>query len=256
MPQFFFYFLRRGDGVCNLFAKKLVITAAHPLHSFFDGFFGHARLTSNFRVRFTFGSFNEQRLQSVEEVVLARRGEFSRKPGQHVIEQGQCPPPLENAFRIPLVRRFMAISVFCFLCVEREKLTIAASFSGSSAVSFIRDKVVEGRQEERTELTFFASRFLNRTTFEQLGEKSLGQILSVMFAMSAAAQIGVKGVPVNPAKLVQSQCRVWKIKVTRGQNHAPMGGGKKPVAARWNLGRHRSQDHRARATWQGRNQAS
>ena len=109
MPQFVLHFLGTRDRVCDLLAKELVIALAHSLHGFLDRFFGHAGFATDLSVRLHFCSFDQKWLQPLEQIALATRGEFLRKPGQNLIEQCHRPPLLEDSFRVALVHGFEAL---------------------------------------------------------------------------------------------------------------------------------------------------
>ena len=91
MPQFLFDFIRTGDRLCDLLAKKLMVAPTHPLHGLLQCFLRGPAFTRGFRVSLFSSAFDKKRSQPIEKFALARVGEFLGEPGQDLIKQGHGP---------------------------------------------------------------------------------------------------------------------------------------------------------------------
>ena len=85
---------------------------------------------------------------------------------------------------------------FRILAVKNSKTRFAAG-----TVDRIREVVLERGEQERPEFAFEPVNAGKRPVFEQVQEKTLGQVLSVIRRMPAAPSENVERIPIEPAQL-------------------------------------------------------
>src|SRR5437899_2808766 len=69
---------------------------------------------------------------------------------------------------------------------------------------------------------------------QQTGKELLGQVLRIMRGVALSSNVSIKGIQVSAAEFFESRVRFGRRAVARGQDDAPMRGGK-PLPL---LGRH------------------
>jgi hypothetical protein len=89
------------------------------------------------------------------------------------------------------------------------------------AIPFVRDEVLERRQEERSEASAGAIDDAQRVLFQQLEEEALGQVFCVAGGVSRAAQVGIERIPVLLAESRQRFTRVRRGGAARREHECP-----------------------------------
>jgi hypothetical protein len=77
---------------------------------------------------------------------------------------------------------------------------VSSSFKAALTVDRIREVVLERGQQERPEFAFEPVNAGKRPVFQQVQEKTLGQILGVIWGMPAAPSENVERIPIEPAQ--------------------------------------------------------
>jgi hypothetical protein len=60
---------------------------------------------------------------------------------------------------------------------------------------------------------------------EEPRKKLLGQVSRVLRGVTATPDKDIEGIPVSVAELFQGVCRLGRGRISRRQDHAPVGGG-------------------------------
>ena len=79
-----------------------------------------------------------------------------------------------------------ADSVLCLFCIQVYKFLASSSFEAACTVDRIREVVLERGQQERPKFAFEPVNAGKRPAFQQVQEKTLGQILGVIRGMPPA----------------------------------------------------------------------
>lgn len=110
--------------------------------------------------------------------------------------------------------------------VQRNKIPAASAFERLLTFARVREEMLERREQERTEFPQLPVRPQVDFVLDQIGKKSLGQVLGVVDGVTAAADIGVERRPVSLAKLRQGGARRLGVclRSSRGRDHAPVRG--------------------------------
>jgi hypothetical protein len=87
-------------------------------------------------------------------------------------------------------------------------------------------KILQGSEQEGPEFSQLRIGPLMDLVLDQVGKKTLGQVLGVVDGMAAAPDIGVERWPVGLTKLGQRRARGLGIclSLSRRDNHTPVGG--------------------------------
>jgi hypothetical protein len=146
--------------------------------------------------------------------------------GERSFEQRQCPAPLKFLFRCQLMARFQRELAFARQQVERFGQLPAAAFLGPGAAVLVGEEMIERGEQERAEFPPSLVGDAQGALFQQLRKELLGQVLSFMFGMPAAAHMGVERVPIRFAEFGQSLPGIGRLVSAGRQNQAPMRRGK------------------------------
>ena len=87
------------------------------------------------------------------------------------------------------------------------------------AVPFVGQEMIHRREEEGTEAAFLAADCPQRTAREQLREEGLRQILGLFRPAPLPPHIGVEGIPIRPAQLLQRLRCAGNGRVARSEHH-------------------------------------
>src|ERR1700756_996309 len=93
-------------------------------------------------------------------------------------------------------------------------------------VKLIREVVLERRQQKRSELPFEPVDTSKRSVFQQVQEKTLGQVLGVFRGVPASAGGHVEGVPINAAQLSKGGLPPWRLALHGAHDDRPARGVK------------------------------
>jgi hypothetical protein len=81
--------------------------------------------------------------------------------------------------------------MFGVLRVEGDKFTISSPFLTTGAGCLIRREILERGKQERAKPSFQRMRLFQRPIFEEVKEKTLGEILRIVRTGSSAAREGI-----------------------------------------------------------------
>src|SRR5207247_8403293 len=136
------------------------------------------------------------------------------------------PTALVNAIRAQFVGRLLVRALAREQIVQRNQRPAFASFDGQFAIPRFGEKILDRRQQIRTQTSPFLPDSFEVPPFEQPRKKSLSEILRFLWLVAFASDEPVKWPPVGSAQLFQRFfcCRRF---TPSGQQHAPMRGGKR-----------------------------
>src|SRR6266496_1364471 len=86
---------------------------------------------------------------------------------------------------------------------QRNQRPAFASFDGQLAMPRLREKILERRQQIRTQASPFLPHSFEVPSLEQPRKKSLSEILRFLWLVTFASDEAVQGPPVGSAKLLQ-----------------------------------------------------
>jgi hypothetical protein len=109
--------------------------------------------------------------------------------------------------------------------LQRNQRPAFASFDGHVAMPRLGQKILERRQQIRTQTSPFLPHSFEVLPLEQPCEKSLGEILRILRFIALASDEAVKWPPVGSAELFQRRLSLGRF-ASRCQHHAPVSGGK------------------------------
>ncbi len=109
--------------------------------------------------------------------------------------------------------------------VQRNQRPAFAAFDGHFAMPRLGEKILDRRQQIRTQTSPFLPDSFEVSPFEQPRKKSLSEILRFLRFIALAPDESVKWPPVGSTELVQRRVSLCRF-ASRCQHHAPMRGGK------------------------------
>ncbi len=142
-------------------------------------------------------TFSASKVAVFPELANSWRSRFS--------ENRHRPARVEDFFCGQEVDRFATIAFFCLLRIQADEFLVSSSFKAAGTVDRIREVVLERGEQERAEFPFEPINAPQRPVFQQVQEKTLGQILGVIRRMPAPPGENVERIPIEPAQLSQSR---------------------------------------------------
>src|SRR5205823_10325471 len=127
--------------------------------------------------------------QFVEYCGFAVRFVFVLQLAIHQVEQCQRPVLLEESFGSERIHWFASESSFRVAGVQRDDLS-AAALLRASLVPLVHQKMIQGREEKRTEFSFLARDGAEGVLFHQPREELLREVLGVVRRRSEERRVG------------------------------------------------------------------
>src|SRR5205814_2042531 len=175
--------------------------------------------------------------EQVEEGPATRGGVFGAQAVQGILDLQQGPALVKDRVgRSRVFGGFQGVTFFGIELIEGEDGLASAALECGGALMFVREEVLEGRQEKRAESTRLRVRPGHKTTFQQIGEESLRQVLRVRGRMPESAEERIERIPIGAAKLFQSGPSAGLTAISGGQHYAPVRGGELAVGGRRGIG--------------------
>src|SRR6185369_9370176 len=144
--------------------------------------------------------------------------------GENLFEQSQRPLLSVKLFGREIGCRQLRVVLFGGF-VEGDHLVLAAPLFGLSLPPFIRQEMLQGSEQEGTELSLFGVDGAEVILFQHPGEEFLGQILRFVDLVTAVANESVEGIPVGAAEILQGSLGLRGVTLAGSQYHGPLGGG-------------------------------
>ena len=123
------------------------------------------------------------------------------------------------------MRRFQLVARISFLRVESNQLLPAAPFLRPRALVFVSDEILKRREEEGSELPALPVCFGDGVLLLEVETERLDKIFSIVFPVSAPADVSVEGVPISLEEPRQRFPGAGRIgSVFASQDHRPVSG--------------------------------
>ena len=140
-----------------------------------------------------------------------------------MVEQGQGPPPFEEALGRQVVARLAAETRFRHQGVDRDHGPAAAAFDGPLPVVVPGQVVGAAGHQERAKPSPLRLQPAEVVAFQQLGEEALDEVLRGLGVVPLAPDEGIEGIPVVAAKSFQRRAGLGRIGVAGREDPAPAG---------------------------------
>src|SRR4030095_6423021 len=105
--------------------------------------------------------------------------------------------------RCQLSHRFEQVTLFAGRLVQRNEHTLASALLRPGPPALLEQKILEVRQQERSELALLVVEMLEVISGQQPREKLLSQVLRLRRIVSVAPNVSVERRPIRTAQLVQ-----------------------------------------------------
>src|SRR5262249_38279754 len=145
---------------------------------------------------------NEEWLQRLEQRRFSRFRGLLFQPANGLLEQRYRPFVVIQFLRAQGRPSLCRQPLLRLSRVERKKSDRAAPLERVLVTPGFRQKIIEARQQERTKLSLVPLHVGQKSFFEHLFEKSLGQVLGLMEIMTAPAHIRVERIPIPSAQVL------------------------------------------------------
>jgi hypothetical protein len=213
-----------GDGVGDFFAEELAVAFAEAVGGDLQGAFGGLEAGGEVGVGLLEFA-GEGALEGFEEGELVFVGIFGFEAGDDGVEEGEGPATVEELLGGLGVGGIEGALGFGVVGGEGEDAEVTAAFEGALVVVVVGEEVVERGEEEGTEFTFGGVDGFKRIGLEEAGEEFLGEIFGEVGGVAAAAEVGVKGRPIEAGEFFEGDVAEGGGGVVAGgDDDAPAGG--------------------------------
>src|SRR5208282_5451795 len=118
-------------------------------------------------------------------------------------EQDHPPAPLKEAFGRQIVGRFVDVTSFGVLQVNRDRSTASSSLHCTVMIASVGQEVGTSSSEKRTESATRRICFRQVATLDQIGKKSLNEVAGLLSVKSLTTGKGVERIPIIAAQSLQ-----------------------------------------------------
>jgi hypothetical protein len=206
----------------DLSAKKLPKSLPHPMYGDFRSDFRHPKLSSDIAQDCLITLSSQEDLELVELVGFAPPFHLSAQSRSRSVKQGQRPLLLVDSIRPVLVPGLVAITAIRLSKINRQHQLSATSFLSPLSVPLVHHEVLERGQQKGTEPSKFPLNSSDILSLEQVCKKALRQIGGLIRVIPLLPQVGVHGVPISLAELLESRISYVGIIIPRRAHRAPM----------------------------------
>src|SRR5436190_8312463 len=148
------------------------------------------------------------------------------------------------------MRWFEAVALLGFVLIKRNEALATTAFGGAGAVPFVRQKVFQASDEERTKFPVVRRKLSEMVLREKSGEELLSKVLRVRRVEPLSAYESIKRIPISAAKIGERALGAGCVIARRQLHHAPMGR-REDVCLGWRRGRHCHDHISARGAGEG-----
>lgn len=218
-----------GEGLADFFAEQFAVAAAKTMDGDTHRAFGHLEIRGDLRIRQ--GAFvrREKGLEVFEKLRLVRGKALVAQSGNDAFEERERPFAVVNAIGSQVVGGVKLVAGIGALPIERKHRQRAAAFLAAGLMPFVGQKVFEGSEQESTKPPFPGAKAIEIIAPKETGKETLRQVLGVLAGIAAAADVGVKRIPVVAAKLGECFVRLRRGAVAGGDNRRPVRRRKRVV---------------------------
>src|SRR4029077_7159520 len=172
------------------------------------------------------GATGDKDPQFAEELFFALPFIICRQPIQSSRNQSLRPAAIEEAIFVArtAVSLEKRLRLFRLRFIQRQKISCTPTLQRPFPVNSVGDKILYGCQQKRTELAFLPIRTGVNFIFEQVSEKTLGEILRIVHSVPPTAHEIVKRCPIRLAKFRQRDARDVRFGLASPgrEHHAPV----------------------------------
>src|SRR5258705_14016539 len=136
-----------GQGIRDLLDEEAAVPLPEPVNRHLEGALGGGEPPGNLGVRRVAPLPGQRELERLEELPLPGALELLPEPGEHAIEQGQGPAPLEDPLRRELVDRLQPVTALAPFHLQGERTLPAAALLGPRGLALVCQVVLERAQE-------------------------------------------------------------------------------------------------------------
>ncbi len=219
MPEFFLHLIGIGNSVSDLAAKQNAKTAPQPMQSDLRRIRSEVQPES---VKLRIGFPREIAVQLLEQLLFALGFMFAPQPLQRRIHQRASPTAVKNHERLEICRGVFGIEFLRNATVPGDHLVRAAPLLRIAFFLLVPAEIVECGEQERPEFSLLAIKIFQGVLFEEMNEKTLGQILSVMRSFASPAHKRIKRKPIRAAEPLQRERDFRAIRAAGAENQAPL----------------------------------
>ena len=187
--------------------------------------FGGVQSRGHLRVSHRPTHFGQRGFQLLEQFLFAIADVIRAQPPENLIEQRERPAPLENFLRGQIVGGLKAKGSFGGRRINRNQNLSAAALLRLRLVPFVREKMFQRREQERTEAALRAIHLGEIIFRQQPREKFLRQILRVVRVVALPPHERINRRPVRAAKFLQRNTGMGRIIAPCRHDDTPMRGG-------------------------------
>src|SRR5271157_174441 len=114
-------------------------------------------------------------------------------------EQDHRPAPLKEAFGRQIVGRFVDVTSFGVLQVDRDRSTASSSLHSTVMIASVGQEVATGGSEKRAEPATSGVGFRQVATLNQVGQKPLNEVAGLLSIKPLTTGEGIEGIPIIAA---------------------------------------------------------
>src|SRR6516162_6422857 len=223
--EFRFHFGGIGHSIRYLLAEEFAVALAKPVNSHFERSLRGVHFAGQSSIRRAIIAEKEH-LQSLEMVRAAVLDEFVAQRCDDSIEHRNRPTPFEDPLRSLIMSRLALVSLFAGREFQRHKPPTAA-LARALAILFVGHKEFQGGQNEGAEPAFFRDSAVEVSAFQHAHEEFLGEILRLIWRITAPPEISIQRVPVVLGQKSESGPSFFSLWIA-GSDHQGPTGGRKP----------------------------
>src|SRR5690348_8750564 len=142
------------------------------------------QVSGNLRVRSGALVAPNETLQLLEKLGFICSAEFLPQSSQDLLDQGNRPAGFIRVVRIKVIRRLYRVAILRCVRVDRKKLQTPTTFQTGGPLPLVDQKVFQGSQQERAELTATGIGLREVILLQKTGKEALCQILRIFRAVS------------------------------------------------------------------------
>ncbi len=141
---------------------------------------------------------------------------------QDVSEQDHRPAPLKETFGRQIVGRFVDVTSFGVLQVDRDGSSASSSLHRTVMLASMGQEVAAGGSEKRAEPATRRIGFRQVATLDQVGKKSLNEVAGLLSIKALTTGKGIERIPVIAAQLLQCVSAFPISRIAGAKNTTPV----------------------------------
>ena len=195
---------RIGDGPGDFLAKDLAVTTTEAVSGDLDGtlrsFAAFRRSLCRIPPSSSPSSMGRRWANKSD---LPAPACLRFQASQDVFEQDHRPAPFKETFGRQIVGRFVDVTSFGVLQVDRDRSSAASSLESAVMIASVGQEVATGGSEKRAEPATSRVGFGQVATLDQIGEKPLNEVAGLVSIEPLTTGKGIERIPVIAAQSLQ-----------------------------------------------------